>query len=365
MTTLSLAELSKETLLRVLDVAPYGTALVASDGCLVFANAQFDALFGYTRGELLGQGIEILLPERYRSAHPVLRNAYVEAPDVRQMGGGRLLVGLHRSGGEFPLKVSLAPIPHEQGPLVLAVVSDISASTKLERELKQANADLEEFSYVASHDLKSPLRGIADLVQWIREDLGDDVPTAVKKNLDRIAVRIQRMERMIGDLLAYARAGRSDVELELVDPQALIDGILDMLVIPPGFTVHVRVDAAPFKTARIPLETVLRNLINNAITHHDRTQGRIDIRVSEDDSDCVFSVADDGPGIPLKSQARIFKLFQTLSAQAQEHSGIGLALSKRLVEVHGGRIALDAADGARGARFQFWWPRFTRRDVHD
>jgi len=145
----------------------------------------------------------------------------------------------------------------------------------------------------------------------------------------------------------------------------LIAGILELLPRPAGFGVTMQIKAKPFVTNKAPLESVLRNLIDNAFKHHDLSAGNIAIRVEDIGRYCVFTISDDGPGIPPASQERVFRIFQTLAAEAHEHSGIGLALSKRLVEAHGGWIKLDSSAGVRGTAFHVWWPRFQYRKTPD
>lgn len=355
----------ESTFQKIVEAAPYGMLMADADGNIVLCNARIERMFGYSRSELLGRALEMLLPERYRKAHVAFRGGFYGAPSLREMGKGRDLMALHKDGSEFPVEIGLNPVEGTEGMRVLAAVVDISVRKKMELDLRQANANLEEFTYVASHDLKSPIRGIGDLVEWIAEDLGDQKSPEVQRNLERVSIRVKRMERIIEDLLAYAHAGRAPTNIEAIEPRALIQSILDVQPPSLGFEVTVDVRAAAFKAARTPLETVLRNLIGNAIKHHDREQGRLEIRVEEDDLYCVFSISDDGPGIPVKAQERVFRMFQTLSTSEREGSGIGLALTKRLVETHGGRIMLESRDGARGATFRFWWPRFERRNPNE
>lgn len=350
---------------NIVDAAPYGMVIVDANGRIVLCNSRIERMFGYDRTELLGQSLEMLLPARYRAGHLQLRESYRSAPAPREMGAGRDLMALHKDGREFPVEIGLNPVLGDEGMLALAAVIDITRRKQMELELRQANANLEEFTYVASHDLKSPIRGIGDLVEWIAEDLGDQKPAEVQHNLERVAIRVKRMENIIEDLLAYARAGRACAEMVTVDPQELIAAILEIEPAPPAFDVAVNIRAAPFKAAKTPLETVLRNLVANAIKHHDQQQGQIAVSVEEEDQYCVFSVADDGPGIPRKAQERVFRMFQTVSTAERAGSGIGLALTKRLVEAHGGRIALESRDGERGATFRFWWPRFERRTANE
>jgi PAS domain S-box-containing protein len=344
------------------DASPYGLVIVDDGGLIVMANRVLAESLGYAPPALIGQPLALLLPDRHRALHGALMAGYHKTGEARMMGRGRDLTALHRDGTELPVEIGLSRVRWQRQAMTLAAVSDISVRKKLELDLRQANANLEEFTYVASHDLRSPLRGIADLVEWIQADLGDATPAAVSKNLGRISLRIQRMEQLIADLLSYARAGRAAAEFRLVNLDALVRRILEVDPLPAGFQASVELAVAPFMATETPLETVLRNLIGNAIKHHDRAQGRIEVLAAVDDSYCVISVRDDGPGIPALARERVFKLFQALKASERGASGIGLALSKRLAEVHGGRIELESplVDG-RGCCFRLWWPRFPRR----
>jgi PAS domain S-box-containing protein len=343
---------------RTVEATPCGIVMLDAGGRIMLINPHLEAMFGYSRTELIGNGLEMLLPERLRARHAAHRESFAAAPSARSMGMGRDLMGRRKDGSEFPVEVGLKPVPNDTGDLVLAAVTDITQHVTLQRELRQANADLEEFTYAASHDLKGPLQAIADLVEWVGEDLGPDAAPAVMRNLGRIVERTRRLERVIDDLLRYARAGRASAEVVPVEPAALIADVVQLMRLPPGFRVIMHIDAQPFTAARTPLETVLRNLIGNAVQHHDLQAGSITIRVEDVGKHCVFAVIDDGPGIPAARQQRIFRMFQTLESGTHEHSGIGLALSKRLAEAHGGWIELASTDGRRGAEFRVWWPRF-------
>ena len=345
---------------KMVEAAPCGMVMIEPRGRIVLVNPQMETMFGYTRAELIGAPLEILLPERFRATHGSHRRAFAATPSIRQMGVGRDLTARRKDGSEFPVEIGLNPVPGEEGGLVLAAVSDITRRKSMELELQQANANLEEFSYAASHDLKSPLRGISDLVEWITEDLGAAATPEIARNLGRVSDRIRRLEQIIDDLLKYARAGTTSAEVVAVDPRSLVAGILEIQPVPPGFRVTVHIDAVPFVTSKTPLETALRNVISNAIKHHDLPNGNLEVRVEEVDRYCVFTVSDDGPGIPLAAQERVFRVFQTLAPSSRSGSGIGLALSKRLVESNGGRITLTSTDGVRGASFRIWWPRLTR-----
>lgn len=344
------------------DASPYGLLIVDDDGSVAMANRVLAESLGYTPAQLAGKPLASLLPARHRDRHAALTSGYVRTGESRMMGQGRDLTALHADGTELPVEIGLSRVRWRRRVMTLAAVSDISVRKRLELELRQANANLEEFTYVASHDLRSPLRGIADLVEWIGEDLGDVELPAVRRNLDRVGQRIRRMERLMDDLLSYARAGRAATEYTAVGLDTLVRGILDMQPVRAGLAVTLDLDVEPFLATRTPLETALRNLLGNAAKHHDRELGTIVVQARHVDSFCEIRVVDDGPGVAPEAQQRIFKLFQTATAAERGGSGIGLALTKRLVEVHGGSVDVSSplADG-RGACFRVRWPRFPRR----
>jgi PAS domain S-box-containing protein len=325
-------------------------------------NDRFCSLSGYSRDELLGQTHNIVNSgTQDRAFWTDMWHTIVAGKPWRGDICNRA-----KDGSLYWVDSIIAPFRGQDGGMekYISISTDVTAARLIALDLQQANADLEEFSSVASHDLRSPLRGISDLVEWISEDLGE-AEEAVRLNLDRVRLRVKRMEGVIDDLLAYARAGRASAELAMVDPAALIKGILEMQPLPPDFEMALTVEAAPFRTARTPLETALRNLIANAVKHHDRAIGHIAVTVVRDGNYYLFTVADDGPGIPPTAHERIFKLFQTLGSSQQEVSGIGLAVTKRLIEGHGGRIELESNEDRRGATFRFWWPCFVRKQNHD
>lgn len=344
------------------DASPYGLLIVDDDGTIAMANRVLADSLGYTPAQLAGKPLAGLLPERYRGHHDALMAGYRGTGESRMMGQGRDLTALHADGTELPVEIGLSRVRWQRRTMTLAAISDISVRKRLELELRQANTNLEEFTYVASHDLRSPLRGIADLVEWITEDLGDAELPNVRRNLERVGHRIQRMDRLMDDLLSYARAGRAATEFTSVDLHALVQGILDMQPPRAGLAVVLELAVEPFQATRTPLETALRNLLANAAKHHDRAEGRIHVHARHVDSWCEIRVSDDGPGVPPTAQERVFKLFQTATAAERGGSGIGLALTKRVVEVHGGNISVQSplVDG-RGACFCVRWPRFPRR----
>ena len=230
---------------------------------------------------------------------------------------------------------------------------------KLERqqhELQRSNASLEQFAYAASHDLQSPLRAIAHLAQWIGEDVRATASTETIDNLQLLTGRVTRMQMLISGLLAYARIGRTEHVAEDVDVAASVQDIVALLDPRPGFIVLCEADIPPIRTHRTPLELVLKNLISNALQHHDRTEGRIDIAARLTGGMAEFRISDDGPGIEPRYHDEIFVIFKTLRSRDEiELGGIGLAMVKKQVTENSGRIWVESAPPARGATFVFTW----------
>ncbi len=224
-------------------------------------------------------------------------------------------------------------------------------------EAEHRARDLEQFAYVAAHDLKAPLRAIANLARWLKEDLRDRLTPETGEQLDLLRDRVARMNALVEGLLAYSRIGRTPASVEKVDSGQLLADTIDSVAPPAGFTVKVAPGMPTLYTDRIQLGQVFANLISNAINHHDRDHGQIRVSGNDLGERCAFEVADDGPGIAPEYHDKVFKMFQTLRVKDfGGDTGIGLALVKKLVEEHGGEISLDSGPG-RGCRFSFTWSK--------
>ncbi|HEV2734683.1 MAG TPA: ATP-binding protein, partial [Longimicrobiaceae bacterium] len=227
--------------------------------------------------------------------------------------------------------------------------------SRLARALEASNRELDQFAYVASHDLKAPLRGIANLSQWIEDDLGDAVPAETREHLELMRGRVHRMEGLIDGILQYSRAGRVREKPEPVEVGALLDEVLDLLA--PPESVVVEVGPMPTLVAeRLPLQQVFMNLVGNAVKYTRRPDARVEVTAEQRGAFQEFAVRDNGPGIAPEYHDRIFGIFQTLAARDKvEGTGIGLSLVRKLVESRGGRVWVESAEG-EGAAFRFLWP---------
>jgi hypothetical protein len=227
------------------------------------------------------------------------------------------------------------------------------------RALERSNLELDAFAYAASHDLKAPLRVIHNASTWIEEDLAGKLTAEMSENMNLLRSRVRRMDRLLDDLLEYSRIGREtdDSHTEAISGTVLMENIQGLLSPPEGFTVDASSSLAGIEVFRMPLQQILINLISNAIKHHDKKAGRIEVSVEDLGADWRFSVKDDGPGIPAQYHEQIFKMFQTLKPRDQvEGSGMGLAMVRKHVDVAGGELKLESAVG-QGCTFSFTWPK--------
>jgi signal transduction histidine kinase len=216
--------------------------------------------------------------------------------------------------------------------------------------------ELEQFAYVASHDLKAPLRGIANLAAWLEEDLGGKLTEETSEQLALLRDRVQRMNALIEGLLEYSRIGKAAHTLENVNTGELLAEIIDSLSPPDGFVIDVAADMPTLHTDRLHLYQVFSNLIGNSIKHARGEQGHAVVSAHDQGEYYEFTVSDDGPGIAPDYHDRIFMMFQTLTVTDYgSNTGIGLALVKKIVQEHGGSITLESEEG-RGATFRFSWP---------
>lgn len=223
--------------------------------------------------------------------------------------------------------------------------------------LEKSNRDLDQFAYVTSHDLRAPLRGIANLATWIEQDTADRLSESSRTHLTLLQGRVRRLEDLIQGVLEYSRAGRvADAPID-IDLGALVREVIELLEVPS----HVRVDIAPnlptVHSTRVPLQQVFMNLIANAVKYNTSPQPTITIGAEPIADGWELYVRDNGPGIPHRYHAQVWGLFQTLQSRDRvESTGIGLAIVRRIVEAHGGRAWIDSEEG-QGATFRFTWPK--------
>ena len=246
--------------------------------------------------------------------------------------------------------------------LLINTYATFRKAVETSKQLARANEDLEQFAYVASHDLKSPLRAIDNLAEWIVDDVGGSLPAASQKHLAQLRGRVRRMEALLDDLLEYSRTGRNVDDSQHIECESLVQDILDTLDVPIGFRVDVEGDTPTIQGRKSALRQVLMNLISNAIKHHDKPNGLVTVATVESNSVVEFTIDDDGPGIAPEFHERVFKPFQRLQSRDDvDGTGLGLAIVKRLVEKEGGSIQLRSSVGD-GSHFRIAWPKQARNE---
>jgi signal transduction histidine kinase len=243
----------------------------------------------------------------------------------------------------------------------LMIEDEIRKRRIADAELARINRQLEEFAYVISHDLKAPLRALRYYSGDIADALAVEPPDleATRLAADNITIATKRMSGMLVGLLEYSRIGRQDETIEMVETEALVRDIVDNLALPEGMVIDLVGPWPTLRTTPVPLDLVLRNLIDNAVKHHDRATGRVRITTQDTAGTVVFEVADDGPGIAPEWHEAIFQPFSRVDdLKNPESSGIGLALVKRTIEASGGRIDVRSDPASvRGTTFRFTWPK--------
>jgi PAS domain S-box-containing protein len=333
---------------QVVEAAPHAMLMVDRRRAIALVNRKAEALFGYTREELIGQPIEFLVPERHRELHPGHVQGFFTEPSVRSMGAGRELFGLRSSGAEVPIEISLNPLETSEGLFTLASIIDITERKRHEDELRRSNAELEQFAYIASHDLQEPLRMVASYTELLGQRYRGKLDDKADKYIHYAVDGARRMQRLVADLLAYSRVGSQGKPLVPVSVTGVVHSVLEVLAEP------IRVAGAVIEAAALPdalgdegqLRQLFQNLIGNALKFRGDAPPRIAIAAKPQGEHWVFSIQDNGIGIEMQYAGRIFEMFQRLHERGKyEGSGIGLSIAKRIVERHGGRIWLESRPG--------------------
>jgi signal transduction histidine kinase len=224
-------------------------------------------------------------------------------------------------------------------------------------ELTRVNRDLSEFAYIISHDLQAPLRAMRYFAEDLERSLADSAAGEPRVHLERIKLQSRRMSQMMGDLLAYSRVGRKEEAVETVDTARLIASVVASISRPAGLDIETTGTFPVIETLAAPLDLVLRNLIENAIKHHDRGTGLVRVSARRRKDALVIEVADDGRGIDPAHHETIFQPFRRLAEDDGGGSGIGLALVRRAIEQVGGQIEVHSSPAtSRGTTFRFSWP---------
>jgi PAS domain S-box-containing protein len=340
----------------LLDAAPDAMLIIGARGEIRRVNAQAEALFGYSRDELMGQSVELLVPERLRGMHAAHRHSYAGAPHVRRLDARLDLVARRKDGSELPVDISLSPVRAPEGPLVIAAIRDISARKATEAALRVLNDELQSFSYSVAHDLRAPLRWMDAFSRILSQEHGAGLDAQGRECVAKIQTGVARMDELIDGLLSLARVARAETRIAAVDLAALAREIArELSALEPERSVSL---TAP-ETLMAELDprlarTLLENLLGNAWKFtRSAVPARVEVGLVERDGEAVFFIRDNGAGFDMAHAEKLFAPFQRLhTVQEFPGMGIGLATAKRIVHRHGGRIWAEGRVG-EGATFFF------------
>lgn len=351
--------------LAIFDTVLDGLVLIDERGIVQCFNRAATRIFGYAAEEVVGRNVSILMPEPDRSAHDGYLARYAATGEKKIIGIGREVIGRRKDGSVFPVELGVSEMHQDDARLFVGTIRDISERKEQERRIAQyvlmlqkSNQELDEFAYIASHDLKEPLRGLNNNAIFLKEDLGDRLDNAGSRRLDRISFLANRMERLVDDLLYYSRLGRQALAMQETDLNAVIADIAETI----QATQHeeeVRIvvpEPLPAIVCDRPrVAELFRNLITNAVKYNNEPVKRIEIGSDKgEDGRLVFHVRDNGIGIDPRFHDEIFRIFRRLNSEedAARGSGVGLTFVRKIIERHGGGIWLDSAPGA-GTTFHF------------
>jgi len=344
--------LAEEMFRLAVEACPSGMVMIDRDGKMVMVNTEIENQFGYAREELIGQPVDMLVPERLRTQHARHRHGFTPKPEARRMGAGRDLFGRRKDGTEFPVEVGLNPIRAGDSLLVLGVIVDISQRKQMER-LK------EEFVSTVSHELRTPLTSISGSLGLLVGQWSGKLPESAARLLSIAHKNSQRLVRLINDILDIEKieSGRVVFNFIRIDLRYIAEqAIEDNRGFAEGFGVHVRLDPASVEAEVNAdpdrLAQVITNLLSNAIKFSP-TGGEVLVAVEKNGDAFRISVRDHGSGIPEQFKSHVFEKFaQADGTNSRQKGGTGLGLSivKQIVERLSGKVGFDDAPGG-GAIF--------------
>jgi PAS domain S-box-containing protein len=361
------------------DQAPLAIVITTAEGQIAATNREAESLFGYSREELLGKPIEVLMPMRFRQGHVSLRDHYVRDPEAPSLMAAREISALRSDGREFPVEIHLKRMATPEGLFVFSTIVDITNRKRNECQataeaiadrttvlseanavLQRSNLDLQQFAYIASHDLQEPLRKMASFSELLQKKYSGQLDEDGERYIHYIVDGALRMRTMIRDLLSFARLEQQPVKATKQSLNQVVDAAFENLATNIQETgASVTRDELPDAVVDPDLVTqVFQNLIANAIKfRRAEVPPRVHISAASKGAGWTISVRDNGLGIEPQYFEQIFLAFKRLHSHAQiPGTGIGLAICRQIVERHGGTLTLESTPG-EGSVFIVYIPQ--------
>lgn len=350
---------SKKRLYTIVDSAQDAIITTDSSGNILLWNKGARDLFGYTMEEAMGQPLTIIMPERHKSIYQNGIKHFIDTGISKILGKPIEMTGLTKDGIEFPVELIIGSWQSNAESFFCGIIRDITNRKKAEEEkarlqaLEERNKELENFAYIISHDLKTPLRGISTVSEWVLHDYKDKLDSQGQEYLELLKNRVARLEEQINGVLTYSRVGRTDSPTEKIDFNTIVHDVIEMIM--PAENVKITIDNKLPSVSASPVEMqqLMTYLIDNAIKHNDKKEIKINIGCTPERDFWKFYVKDNGPGIEKAFHEKVFKIFQTLKPKDETGStGIGLAVAKKILEGGGGKIWIESEKG-QGTTFFF------------
>jgi PAS domain S-box-containing protein len=349
--TLESLEHSEERFRTVVETANDAIISIDGRGNVVHWNQAAEYIFGYSTQEAVGKPLSLMMPERFREAHEKALGQMFSTLGSRPSGRTVEVAGLKKDGNEFPAELSIADWETREGKFFTGILRDITSRKRAQEalqitmaELERSNKDLQQFAYVASHDLQEPLRMISSYVQLLQRRYRDRLDEDADDFIAYAVGGAKRMQRLINGLLQYSRVGTHGKPFELVHCDTILSKALanlQMLLTESG--AQVTHGSLPTLMAdSTQLLQLFQNLIDNACKFRDDDVPQIRVSARLEHGEWLFSVTDNGIGIDPEYAERIFIIFQRLHGREEfPGTGLGLAICKKIVERHGGRIWVE------------------------
>ncbi|NDF12111.1 MAG: PAS domain S-box protein [Proteobacteria bacterium] len=351
-------------MMAVMNTVLDGLITIDSSGTIQSFNPASVRIFGYQPEEVIGKNVKALMPEPYRSGHDGYLSHYLTTGERKVIGIGREVAAQRKDGSIFPMELGINEMNFLGQRMFVGTIRDISQRKAAEMEiqrylasLKRSNQELDDFAYIASHDLKEPLRGLSNNANFLKEDYADKLEEDGIKRLNRMMYLCERMERLVNDLLYFSRLGRQELAIQKTDLNQVIADISFMMesTLQEAPARIVIPSPLPTITCDLPRVTeVFRNLITNAVKYNDKPEKIVEIGTVDREGEQVFYVKDNGIGIAKQFYDDVFRIFKRLNDEDDsiKGTGVGLTFVKKIIERHNGSIWIESEVG-EGSTFFF------------